>query len=72
MEDPINGKGDPKNGEGVEMNLEIFFEGGLLSCYIKCQETLKMGGGQNFFGKKPPPLRVFLAPSLTYVFRTTL
>ena len=60
MEDPINGKGDPKNGEGVEMNLEIFLEGGLLSCYIKCQETLKIGGGQNFFRKKHLPSGHFL------------
>ena len=29
MEDPINGRGDPKNEEGVEMNLEIFFGGGV-------------------------------------------
>ena len=35
------------------MHLGIFFEGGrgVLSCYIKFEQTLKMGGGQNFFLK---------------------
>ena len=41
--------GDPKNG-GVEMNLGIFLGGRcMLSCYIKCEQTLEMGGGQNLF-----------------------
>ena len=34
------------------MNLGIFLGGrGVLSCYIKFEQTLKMGGGQNFFLK---------------------
>ena len=52
MEDPKNARGGdgwPKKW-GVEMNLGIFLGGrGILLCYIKCEQTLKMGGGQNFF-----------------------
>ena len=43
--------GDPKNGGGVEMNFGIFFgrgEAGVLSCYTKCEQTHKMGGGKIF------------------------
>ena len=52
MEDPINGKGDPKNGEGVEMNLEIFLEGGFIIMLHKMSRDTQNWGRSKLFQKK--------------------
>ena len=37
--------GDPKNEGGWRSIRGFFLEGGVLSCYIKCEQILKIRGG---------------------------
>ena len=56
-----NERGDPKIGEGVEMNLEIFldFGGGFIIILHKMSRDTQKWGRSKLFSKKTPPLRVF-------------